>query len=160
MFYFIEDAPLLCILRDFLPELDDFFSEREVHLSGINFNPLVSPSEQVEIILTLQRSNHKFVHKACPVQGEETGASREGVKNKGEGCTGVGDVEKDDDPSVTNIDERYVHALEMYCLLKQRFLDVKYNWKTVVKDALSDHGRMAGKRLFISDNKNFCMQRW
>ena len=45
----------------------------------------------------------------------------------------------------TSIDEDYVHALEIYCLLRQRLVDIKHNWKTVVSRALWQHGRHTGK---------------
>ena len=73
-FYFVEAAPLLCILEGFLSELDDFFLK----------------SESVA------------------------------VKEEGR-C----------------VDEDYVAALELYCLLKQCLLDIKHNWRTVVAVALA-----------------------
>lgn len=35
------------------------------------------------------------------------------------------------------VDEDYVAALELYCLLKQYLLDIKHNWRTVVAVALA-----------------------
>lgn len=43
--------------------------------------------------------------------------------------------------AATGVDEQYVRALEMYCLLKQRLSDVRHSWKAVVKEALADHGQ-------------------
>ena len=150
MFYFIEDTPLLCILRDFLPELDEFFSERESHLSGINFEPDINPSQQEEIIFNLLS---KLPDKAGAVQEKEIVRTK---KKNDEGGAGVGvEEEEEDGSSAANVDEDYVHVLEIYCLLKQRLLDVKYNWKTVVKDALSDHGRNVGKIIFINNKTTF-----
>ena len=44
----------------------------------------------------------------------------------------------------TNLNEEYVRTLEMYCLLKQRLLNIRHNWKEVVKEALFDHGKHTG----------------
>ena len=38
---------------------------------------------------------------------------------------------------LNGIDEDYVSALELYCLLKQRLLDVKHNWRTVMTVSFS-----------------------
>ncbi len=35
------------------------------------------------------------------------------------------------------VDENYVAALELYCLLKQCSLDIKHNWRAVVAVALA-----------------------
>ena len=35
------------------------------------------------------------------------------------------------------MDEDYVAALELYCLLKQYALDIKHNWRTVMAVALA-----------------------
>ena len=42
-------------------------------------------------------------------------------------------------------DEEYVEVLELYCLLRQRLLDVRYNWGGVAASALAEHGKYAGK---------------
>lgn len=79
--------------------------------------------------------------------GEEGGASPDKVvKPEGGKADDVDSVEVVD-RVVNNVDEEYVHALELYCLLKQRLLDVRHNWSAVVKEALSDHGKYTGRRL-------------
>ena len=45
------------------------------------------------------------------------------------------------DPPTDGRDEKYVEALEMYCLLKQRLFDVRHNWRIVVRKAFQDHGK-------------------
>lgn len=49
-------------------------------------------------------------------------------------------------PVVSDLDEKYVEALEMYCLLKMRLLDVRHSWRTVVQKALCDHGKHKSKK--------------
>lgn len=45
------------------------------------------------------------------------------------------------------VDEDYVAALELYCLLKQCSLDMKHNWRTVMAVALasSTYAKYASK---------------
>lgn len=45
------------------------------------------------------------------------------------------------------VDEDYVAALELYCLLKQCSLDIKHNWRTVMAVALasSTYAKYASK---------------
>ena len=80
------------------------------------------------------------------LEGRDTAARVEGIVLPGaptesQGGGGWGR----DSPCV---DEEYVHALEMYCLLKQRLFDVRHNWRMVLKKALSsDHGKYTGKSL-------------
>lgn len=84
VFRFVEAAPLLCVLEDFLVELDKLFVQNES-------------------ILAVSR---------------ETTASFSGRISGG--C----------------VDADYVQALEVYCLLRQRLLDIQCSWRSVVTIAL------------------------
>lgn len=119
LFYFIEDAPLLCILEDFLPQLDRFLVEQESRLDLQNF------------ITDNKSTSHK------KDAGQQSNSSQEQVKPR------VLDQRGNVDPGSSSVDEDFVKALEIYCLLKQRRLDLEYHWCNV-KDSLSDHGKYAG----------------
>lgn len=147
LFYFIEDAPLLCILEDFLLQLDEFLMEQE---SNLDF----TPDLEQEI-----KGNWVEIGKAGVETGKErveTGGGEvfddgEAVKSKEEGVKTVGVTyggKEKEEPAAVGVDEKYVHALEMYCLLKQRLSDVRCSWRAVVKEALSDHGQHTGRYLW------------
>lgn len=160
LFYFIEDAPLLCILEDFLPQLDEFFIEQE---SNLDFTPDIDTSMQ-EIVGGSKHRGSKGVLEGVEIgkkgvetgkkevetgkverleKGEEEVFAEEGeeVKFKGRGVEG----------SLASVDEQYVHALEIYCLLKQRLLDMRHSWRLVIKEALLDHGQHTGTYLAMED---------
>jgi hypothetical protein len=140
VFYFIEDAPLLCVLEDFLPKLDQFFIEQE---SNLDFTPDVDTSVR-EAVRDEERApegrdkvtENTVKEEAETAKDEESDevftAEGEEVKSKGEAR------------SLSSVDEDYVSALEMYCLLKQRLSDVRHHWRLVLKEALSDHGQHTG----------------
>ena len=54
------------------------------------------------------------------------------------------------------LDVEYVCALEMYCLLKQRLLDVKYSWRKVVQGSFADHEKHAGKQQCVYSGTPYC----
>ena len=145
LFYFIEDSPLLLILEDFLPQLDEFFTEQESKLDGYNFSPEIDDPVQSSITME-HKEKSQDTKNGKVVGGVEVMAERV-KKEEGEDKNKA----KEHGP---NIDEDYVHALEMYCLLKQRLLDVRHKWKNVVKEALSDHGKQAGEEHIASLMKN------
>ena len=101
---------MLCILEDFLPQLDHYVSEHEAHL---DFTSLLSQKEGRD-------SNDSSAEREKPEARQQNA------------------------PTGSEVDEDYVRALEMYCLLKQRLLDIKHNWKTVVQEAFTGHGRHTG----------------
>lgn len=43
--------------------------------------------------------------------------------------------------SGVEVDEGYVGVLEVYCLLRQRLTDVRYNWQNVESVAFAHHGK-------------------
>ncbi len=104
---------MLCILEDFLPQLDRFLLEQETKLDLQSFIPEA-------------RTN---------VEPEDVSDGEGRLEPQGQ---------QEHVDAGTSIDENYVRALEMYCLLKQRLLDIVHNWKTVVQEALPGHGKHTG----------------
>ncbi len=43
------------------------------------------------------------------------------------------------------IDQHYVAALEVYCLLKQRMIDLKKSWRNVLKISFNSHREQTSK---------------
>ena len=47
------------------------------------------------------------------------------------------------------VNEDYVSALELYCLLKQYLFDIQRNWRTVVSVAFASHTHVKYARKFV-----------
>ena len=114
----MDDAPLLSIIEDFLPHLDAFFVQQEELLC-------------------------KCVDSCC--QGQPLELYDKNIRAH---CTALwerlsqakpADFAVDTSLRVNDVNEKYVEALEMCCLLKQRLVDVRHNWRIVVQKALCDH---------------------
>ena len=48
-------------------------------------------------------------------------------------------------PGPEDLDQEYVAALEVSCLLRQREVDIRRSWSNVVKTALAAHKEQAGR---------------
>ena len=49
------------------------------------------------------------------------------------------------------VDGVYVEVLEVYCLLKQRLMDVRHSWRTITITTLTQHGKYAGEGDMLGD---------
>ena len=140
-FYYVEEAPLLCILEDFLPQLDSFFLRLESNLDVRSFAP------DVPAVLRVWRNEYgnklHISEREARMTAEKTSAEKvwTGLREMVEGSV-VEELYRE----VTNLDEEYVHTLELYCLLKQTLLDVRQNWREVAKRAFSDHSNHASEK--------------
>ena len=122
-----------------MPQLDEFLLEQESHLDGRSITP--------DVQNTLQEvGGGGSGEKGGDDPKRATNMVRGKLKTDQEEATTKIDKEES---SVTNVDEDYVHALEIYCLLKQRLLDVRRNWKMVLKEVLADYGKHAGENSTI-----------
>ncbi len=61
--------------------------------------------------------------------GEERDGGQEALEREGED---------------KNVDDEYVQALEVYCLVRQCLLDVRHSWRNVVSVVFKEHGKYAG----------------
>ena len=131
--YFIDDSPVLSILDDFLPQLDAFFLNQEE---------------------VLQKCVESCYQQPPPVRSGNLGIDREDPMNQDSANSKAlreclvqvssEELALNGGPALAGVDERYVEALELSCLLRQRLMDVRHNWRSVVSKSLCDHGRYKG----------------
>ncbi len=119
VFYFTDYAPLLLILEDFMPQLDAFFVSHEDLL--------------LKCVSLCHQSEGDSSHTESDKYAE---AFRDFLSTKAA-------AELADQPGLVreDVDEKYVEAMEMSCLVKQRLLDVCHSWNTVTQRALCDHDK-------------------
>ena len=83
----------------------------------------------------LQRGEGEKSHDLQRGEGEKShDLQRDGGEKSHDLQRGEGDV-----------DGCYVEVLEVYSLVRQRLLDVRHNWRSIVATVFKDHGKYAGQ---------------
>jgi len=138
--YFVDDCPVLSILEDFLPQLDAFFLDQEEVLQKCVASCYQEPPVELPCSQSDNCNTNSIRADSVSQDSVNAKALRECLSR-----ASSEDLALEGGPARADVDEKYVSALEMSCLLRQRLLDVGHNWRGVVQKALCDHGRYKGK---------------
>ncbi len=125
VFQFVESTPALCVLEGFLQEVDSLLLERE--------RGLLPPGEG-------GGGGGGRGGGGGGGGGEGTAKLEEGHEER----RGSGEYRGERQDWGENMDDEYVKALEVYCLVRQCLLDVRHSWRSIVSVVFKQHGKYAG----------------